>query len=80
MKDIWLPGLLVSVALFCLEFLDGVLFLAAVDIDERMMVEGTYTAFAIICLCIAVFTLFASTYLLRKLRYGQKLSQDKETR
>ncbi len=72
----WVVGC--AVVLILLEFLDGILFLAAGGSSgSNALFEGiVFSVFAAVCLGVAVFLLFSGTFLLRRVRMGEKLKSE----
>lgn len=80
LKDIWIPTVLCILCLFLLEFLDGVILAAGGTIDDNLNIQdGFNTALGIVCFLAAIFLLATGTILLRKLRFGMEMRQEKES-
>ena len=69
-----------AVVMILLEFLDGILYFTSVNINEDLFNSIAFSVFAAVCALDAMLILWSGTFLLRKVRFGDRLKQASTTK
>ncbi len=73
-RQLWPWVVMCMIILFWLEFFDGILYFANLNLDEDLISSVQMTCFAVVVFAVAQLLLWSGTFLLRKVRLGRQLS------